>query len=276
MSTRLFKIAALQPIAVPGDLAGNLARIEPLFEQAVERGARLVLTSESSLTAYDHGGVAKARAITRDDPVLDRAQDLAARNNATLVVGFFERAGDVKHNTCAVLHPDGRRVFQRKGVASPVEAAWPDFREGERRREIFEVDGFRFALLICADAALKGIHDELRDAGCDAILAPTAGCGKASEWGLHQHELANPERRKLFVERSALVCHPAYPIEQAVRLNVAYVACNQLGYDAATNYFHPGHSMIVDRNGDVTGLIPGKIIFEHQRPEFVVGFITKR
>jgi hypothetical protein len=43
--------------------------------------------------------------------------------------------------------------------------------------------------------------------------------------------------------------------------------------DNGVDYFHPGHSMIVDASGELVGLIPGAFVFEHLRPRVVVGEI---
>jgi hypothetical protein len=65
-------------------------------------------------------------------------------------------------------------------------------------------------------------------------------------------------------------------VEQCLRLDMAQIACNQAGWDPATRYFHPGGSSIINRTGEVTGVIPPNLIFERLRPELAVGVITPR
>ena len=59
------------------------------------------------------------------------------------------------------------------------------------------------------------------------------------------------------------------------RLNMAQIACNQSGYDAATGYFHCGGSSIVDRTGEATAVIAPRFVFEQLRPDLAVGLITR-
>jgi predicted amidohydrolase len=153
-----------------------------------------------------------------------------------------------------------------KAVA-PIKAA-------ERERVLFQIDGADCALLICADAGIPGIVDELSEAGCDAVILLCAGAGNES-FGMHQAGLSDPARRKSYAE-SIVRCLDAAAIEQCLRLDMAQVACNQAGWDPTTRYFHPGGSSIINRTGEVTAVIPSNLIFERLRPELAVGVITPR
>ena len=62
---------------------------------------------------------------------------------------------------------------------------------------------------------------------------------------------------------------------RAIKLNLAQIACNQMGWVEATGYFHPGGSSIVDSTGEVTGVIPPRFVFEHLRPDLDVGTISR-
>ena len=52
MNQRGIKIAVAQPYCVPGDIDGNLARMEELLLPLAERGAQLALFSEAGVTGY--------------------------------------------------------------------------------------------------------------------------------------------------------------------------------------------------------------------------------
>ena len=144
----------------------------------------------------------------------------------------------------------------------------------ERARTLFEVAGFRCAILICSDDGMPGIYEELTAAGCDLVLLPTAGAGSVS-LGFHQCDLADPERRRKYLDL-AVPCISRDGVERCLRLNLAVAACNQAGWDAATGYFHPGGSSIVDRTGEVTAVIPAQFVFEHLRPDLAVGSVSAK
>jgi hypothetical protein len=117
----------------------------------------------------------------------------------------------------------------------PAEKAICPVEPGERKRVTFEVDGFRCAMLICSDAGIVGIYDELATERCDAVILLAAGAGNES-FGLHQVELAKPEVLDRY-SKTALTYVSPEGVKQSLRLNIAQVAVNQAGHDPATGYF---------------------------------------
>lgn len=262
-------VAAAQPLVIPGDVPENLRRMEPLVAEAAERGARLVLFSECSLTGYDLNDVGIRAALPADAVQLEA---LARQHDIVIVTGFYERDNDgAIYNTALVTFPDGRRVLQRKHHIVNHELKNTAVKSGPRHREVFTVDGLRFAILICADDGIPDIWDDLTNV--DAVLAPTAGLGRAAGWALRQADLANPQSHALFVERQASVCYPAEAIKRALKYRRAYVACNQAGWVEVTGYYQPGHSLIIDRTGELAALVPGCVVVEQLRPRLAIGSI---
>ncbi|MCX5674893.1 MAG: carbon-nitrogen hydrolase family protein [Planctomycetota bacterium] len=269
---RELRVALAQPLVIPGDVTGNVGHMAPLIAEAASRGARLVVFSECALTGYDLKGTGAKAAITLEDPALGRLAQLARQHRLAIVAGFYEKLDGRLYNSAAVFLPDGRQVIQRKhNILAPERAACPVV-AANRERQIFEIDGVRCALLICSDAGIPGVFDELARSRCDAVVLICAGAGDVS-FGVHQAELADPGRLKTWSEQAA-TCLSAEAIAQSVRLGVAQIACNQAGWDPALGYFHPGGSSIVDRTGEVTVVIPPRFVFEHLRPDLAVGFVT--
>jgi hypothetical protein len=62
----------------------------------------------------------------------------------------------------------------------------------------------------------------------------------------------------------------------ALRLNLAQVAGKQAGHEVATGYFHLGGSSLIDRTGEVTAVIPPRLVFERLRADLFVGRIGRR
>jgi predicted amidohydrolase len=267
------KVALAQPLVVPGAVEKNVQNMEPLVVEAVKQGAELVVFSECGITGFDLKGAGAEAAIAVDGPAPSNVSRMARKHGAVIIAGFHERRGDKLHNTAGVFYPDGRQFIQRKHHIMQAEQSVTPIAAAPRKRVIFEVKGFRCALLICSDSGMPGIYEELGSAGCDAIIVITAGAGDES-FGVHQAALADSEQRKKFVEQAA-TCLSAKAIEQCLRLDCAQIACNQAGWDAKTGYFHPGGSSIIDRTGEVTAVIPPRFVFEHLRPDLDVGFVTR-
>ena len=272
---KTLKIAVAQPMVVPGDLDENIRRMEPLVAEAKRRGAELALFSESGLTGYDWFRRGWHAAVPADSPKLDPVNQMAKKYDLVIVNGFHERAGEIVYNAAAAFFPDGSRVHQRKHNVQKSEDDMGPIPRADRARTPIHVNGFKLAILICADNGIDGIYEELSSQGYDAVLAPTAGLGH-SKFAFHQQELSDPARLAEYAKAAESVCFLKGATERAVTLDMGMACCNQMGYSKEMQYFHCGHAGVVDRTGETTALIPGRFIAEHLRPDVNVGFVTKR
>jgi len=268
------RVAVAQPLAVPGDVSGNIDRMEPLVAEAARQGARLAVFSECGITGYDLKGKAAAAAVGLDHPALRRLDAMAAARGIAIVAGLHELRDGKLHNTAVAFLPDGRRVVQRKHLIMDPEKKAAPVVPAPRERALFELDGFRFAILICSDAGMPGIFEEIARAGADVVILITAGGGDATK-GLRQADLARPEVRARYAAETEK-CLSKEAIEQSIRLDLAQVACNQMAWDAATGCYHGGGSSIIDRTGEVTAVIPFRMVLDHLRPQLAVGRISRK
>ncbi|MCX5662718.1 MAG: carbon-nitrogen hydrolase family protein [Planctomycetota bacterium] len=268
-------IALAHPMAVPGDIDENIRRMEPMVAQGAAQGADLVLFSECGITGYDLNKVAFNAAMDLDDPRFKLVDAMAKRHNVPILNGFYERRGDRVGNSAFVFYPDGKRLLQRKHNMVGYETGPVKVLAGDRKREIFEIKGFKLAILICADGGIPNIEEELAAQGVDCILAPTAGCGSTDK-AFYQREMANPERRKAFVAAAESVCFLGRAVEQCIKLNIGMACCNQQGWIESMKYFQPGHAAVINRDGAMTALIPGRFMAEHIRPDLAMGFVSAR
>lgn len=268
---KTFRIAVAQPLCRPGDVDGNLARMEPLVREAAAAGARLVLFSEGGVTGYEASARSLDRAMTLGDATCVRLHDMAHRHGVTIAAGFMERDGQAIHITHGVFYSDGRFAFQRKALPGPPEPKIAAFVAGPVQRTVFEVEGVRCAISICADAGIEGLWDRLKEDGVQLLLGPTAGCGPR-EWGFTEASLTDPAVLDRYIEKVDTVISMKEAVRACVRYGIALAACNQMA-DDGVNYFHPGHSCIIDRTGEMVALIPGTFVFEHLRPRVVWGDI---
>jgi len=271
----MIRVAVAQPMVVPGDVDENIRRMAPMVEQAAKQHAHLALFSEAGITGYDLKGVGISAALAADDPRLDRIAEMARRYEVVIANGLHERAGDTLYNSAIAFFPDGRRILQRKHWIIEHEKDNTQTAAADRRREVFEVNGVKLAMLICSDGGMPGVFEELAEQGVDATLHLAAGCGNA-DWAFRENDMTDPEKREAMLELGGKLAWPRGAAERALTLGLGSAAVNQLGRDDATGYYHPGHSSVVDTNGDVTALLCGKPIIEHAAPSLAVGVIHAR
>ncbi len=169
------KIALAQLNPVVGDLAGNAGRIADMARQAAEAGARLLVTPELCLCGYPPEDLA-----LRSDFYLENAralESLAAQLPAgmTVLVGHPLVEGDDRFNAASVLR-DGAIVATYRKQKLPNHSVFDEVRTFQPGTEpcVFECDGIRFGINICADIWEPGPATQARDAGAQVLLVPNA------------------------------------------------------------------------------------------------------
>lgn len=169
------KIAIAQFNPVVGDLEGNARRLADLAAQAGRTGARLLLAPELALCGYPPEDLA-----LRDDFFSESARVLenlahALPEGLTLVVGHPLMEDARRFNAASVLR--GREI-----VATYRKQQLPNYAVFDEVRTftpgdapcVFELDGTRFAINICADVWFRGSAEQARDAGAEVLLVLNA------------------------------------------------------------------------------------------------------
>src|SRR3989339_906676 len=145
------KLAIAQINCTVGDLAGNAARILACAGQAKQQGAQLLLVSELSLCGYPPEDL-----LLRDGFYRACAQalaELAGKISGIAVVVGHPHERDGKRYNAASLLRDG------KVAATYLKHELPNYSVFDEKRYfyhgsepcVFEMEGIRFALNICAD-----------------------------------------------------------------------------------------------------------------------------
>ncbi len=169
------RLALAQFNATVGDLAGNSGRILELARAARAGGAGLMLTPELALCGYPPEDLALRPDFYRES--VRQLTALAAALPADLVVvaGFPEAEEDRRYNAAAILR-DGRvtALYRKQRLANyAVFDELRTFAPGDAAC-VFELDGIRFGLNICADVWEPGPAAQARAAGADALLVLNA------------------------------------------------------------------------------------------------------
>ncbi|MDD5180191.1 MAG: NAD+ synthase [Gallionellaceae bacterium] len=168
------KLAVAQINCTLGDLAGNAAKILACAEQARQQGATLLLTPELSLCGYSPEDL-----LLRDGfyHACDRAlHELALQvQGVTVVVGHPHEKGGKHYNAASVLR-DGKIVTTYHKHALPNYSVFDEERYFTRGTApcVFEIEGVRFALGICADIWQEHAAQHALEAGAQVLLVLNA------------------------------------------------------------------------------------------------------
>lgn len=250
-----FRVAVAQCISLPGAVESNLEVARVLCAEASSLGADLILFPEGHAAGYtyenmaDHG---KAAAEALDGPIGSRLLEFSREFSMVVCCGMFEIAEGRYFNTHAVAFPDGRLEGQRKGLLSPAES-WLDRDES---RCVFEWQGHRFGILVCADSALPGYRSGYREGGVSLILHPSAGrilrVGREADEELQREAWRSLEFAQAFSRE----------------MNAAYAVANPIGFNG-TEYY-PGNSWIIGPQSGVLARLPASAIPERMHPSVAV------
>ncbi|QID17224.1 NAD+ synthase [Nitrogeniibacter mangrovi] len=183
MNTTL-AIAVAQINQVVGDLAANSRRILDAMAEAEAQGARLMLTPELSICGYPPEDL-----LLRADffeACQEAVETLARRTgDMAVIVGFpdFDEYG--RYNAAAVLQ-HGRVVARCRKQRLPNYEVFDEKRYFDAAVEpcVFELDGVRLGVLICADLWGPAPAAGLVRAGAQVIVAINASpchLGKQAE-----------------------------------------------------------------------------------------------
>ncbi len=168
------KLAIAQINCVLGDLAGNVANILQYVERAKKQGAKLLLTPELSLCGYPPEDL-----LLRDgfyDACAHALNDLAARiSGIAVVVGHPHGQGGKRYNAASLLR-DGAIVATYLKYELPNYSVFDEERYFDHGTEpcVFEIEGFYFALNICADIWERETALRAREAGAQVLLVLNA------------------------------------------------------------------------------------------------------
>ena len=129
-----------------GDFEGNLAKVVKGLERAEKERVEIVCFPECFLTGYfDKEEPTRKHAFAVDSPQFLKVLDRTARFDPTVIVGFNEKRGDDLYNTALVAHKGHVLGTYSKCFA------YMQFHKQGRAFPVFERDGVKFGVVICAD-----------------------------------------------------------------------------------------------------------------------------
>ncbi|MGF1790805.1 carbon-nitrogen hydrolase family protein [Photobacterium profundum] len=226
------KISLVQMDVIHKDVAGNIALLDQLMNQAVNNAidisggglGELVVTPELFSTGYlfDHPGEIHQLAESIDGKTVTSLITLAKKYHVTLVAGIAEKRHGEFYNSVIVVNESGLQEVYRKLALTNLDKQY--FSRGDEL-VTFKLQGICFGIAICFDLWFPEITRLYAQRDVDVLLHPANFGGEQS-----------------------LVISRARAIENAM-----YVAtCNRVGIEEtqAISGHYCGGSQIIDPTGN--------------------------
>lgn len=168
------KIAIAQMNCLVGDVTGNVQQILAYASEAQAQGASLLLTPELSLCGYPPEDLLMREDFLRacEDALLVLAKRLPP---ITVVVGHPQQVGSHCYNAASVLQQGHILATYHKHIL-PNYAVFDEKRYFTAGHQplVFEHQGIKLGVLICADVWESGPAQSAKAAGAELLLALNA------------------------------------------------------------------------------------------------------
>jgi predicted amidohydrolase len=166
--------ASIQMKPVFGDLARNRAHTAALIAQACGRDARIVVLPELCISGYAFRSREEAWGMSEpaDGPTAESWTRVARANDAFVIGGICERAGDTLFNTAILVGPNGLLGKYRKVHLWNEEKRY--FTSGDLGFPVFGTPFGRVGMLICYDLWFPEAFRSCVLNGADMVCVPTA------------------------------------------------------------------------------------------------------
>jgi N-carbamoylputrescine amidase len=160
---------------------GNLDRAEALVRRAAAQGARIILLQELFETPYfcmqeKYEYLSLATAL-EENRAVERFRAVARELGAVLPVSFFERAGNAKFNSVAVIDADGVILGVYRKTHIPCGHGYEEkfyFSPGDTGFRVWDTRYARIGVGICWDQWFPESARCMALMGAEMLLYPTA------------------------------------------------------------------------------------------------------
>ena len=177
---RKITVAATQ-MACVDDLQQNIATAEKLLREAASKGAQVILIQELFENLYfcqdelsEHLALAQP---AKDHPTLAHFSKLAKELNVVLPVSFFEKAGEARFNSIAIIDADGSNLGVYRKTHIPHGAGYQEkfyFAPGDTGFKVWDTAAGRIGVGICWDQWFPETARSMALMGAELLLFPTA------------------------------------------------------------------------------------------------------
>ncbi|SDU30204.1 N-carbamoylputrescine amidase [Stappia sp. ES.058] len=173
-------LAALQMACSP-DRNQNLDRTERLIRDAAREGANIVLPQELFEFPYFCQNEAPDLLLRAEPaeghPAIARVQALASELGVVIPVSFYERAGQARFNSIAIIDADGANLGVYRKSHIPQGSGYQEkyyFSPGDTGFRVFDTSFGRIGVAICWDQWFPETARAMALMGAEMLFFPTA------------------------------------------------------------------------------------------------------
>ncbi|MFD0986806.1 N-carbamoylputrescine amidase [Methyloligella solikamskensis] len=173
-------VAATQ-MACSDSVDENVAKGEAFIRKAAEKGANIVLLQELFEGPYfcqDEDPEDFARAKPADDsPTIKHFQKLAKELGVVLPISFYEKAGNARFNSIAIIDADGRNLGVYRKTHIPHGFGYQEkfyFSPGDTGFRVWDTAFGRIGVGICWDQWFPETARSMALMGAEILFFPTA------------------------------------------------------------------------------------------------------
>lgn len=171
-SQAVLTVAVVQTSSVPGAVTANLSHAADLAAEAAEAGAEFILFPELMPSGYITDRSCWDYAEAADGQTVRWLKKTAAELDAWCGTTFLEAEGKHVYNTFVLAAPDGTIAgrIRKQWLAGHEFFCTKPFKESH----IIETEFGNIGVAICYEGTLRRLMTDMRAAGVDLVLLPTA------------------------------------------------------------------------------------------------------
>jgi len=178
--SRIVSVAITQ-MACSWDAAANIAKAEQLVRQAAKQGAHIILLQELFETPYfckkPNPDYLQLATTVENNPAILHFQKIAKELQVVLPISFFERAGQARFNSIAIIDADGSLLGVYRKSHIPDGPGYHEkyyFNPGDTGFKVWQTRYAKIGVGICWDQWFPECARAMALQGAELLLYPTA------------------------------------------------------------------------------------------------------
>lgn len=178
--SRIVSVAITQ-MACSWDVSANIAKAEQLVREAAQQGAQIILLQELFETPYfckkPNPDYLQLATTVADNPAIRHFKNIAKELKVVLPISFFERAGQARFNSIAIIDADGSVLGVYRKSHIPDGPGYHEkyyFNPGDTGFKVWQTRYAKIGVGICWDQWFPECARAMALQGAELLFYPTA------------------------------------------------------------------------------------------------------